>query len=335
MATIQKRKNRYTATVRRKGFPVQTRTFATKKDAGQWARGIESQCDRGVVTDHTAPFRVQTGTLLKRYAQATASKRNAPRERHMLALLDREFGALSLAQLTRARVAEFRDKREAEGRAPSTIRNDLHLLSAMFQMAIRDWGYDVENPVRRIRMPVVKNARDRRLRQGEEKRLIHAAQTLQLRTIIVVAIESAMRLGEMINLTWKDVDLGGRTIVLRDTKNGDTRVVPLTKRAVGALAALRAQMGTETQRVFNHWKRPDSFSKGWHALLRRAKVEDLRFHDLRHEATSRMTEHGLSPVEVAAITGHRTMQMLKRYSHFSPQHLIRLLDKPAREGDDK
>lgn len=335
MATIQKRKNRYTATVRRKGFPVQTRTFATKKDAGRWARNIESQCDRGAVTDHTAPFRVQMGSLLKRYAQATVSKRNAPRERHMLALLDREFGTLSLAQLTRARVAEFRDKRRTEGRTPSTIRNDLHLLSAVLQMAIQDWGYDIRNPVRMIRMPVAKNARGRRLRQDEEKRLIHAAKTLQLRAIIVVAIESAMRLGEMIELTWKDVDLSGRTVVLRDTKNGDTRVVPLTRRAAGALAALRTQRGAETQRVFNLWKRSDSFSKGWRALLRRAKIEDLRFHDLRHEAASRMTERGLSPLEVAAITGHRTMQMLKRYSHFSPQHLLWLLDKPAREGDDK
>jgi integrase len=142
-----------------------------------------------------------------------------------------------------------------------------------------------------------------------------------------LAIETAMRLGELLALEWKHVDLERRVAFLPHTKNGHSRSVPLSPIAVELLASWPRSL---TGRVFPQWSRPDSVETVWRRAVQRAGLEDLHFHDLRHEATSRLFERGLNVMEVAAITGHKTLQMLRRYTHLRAENLAeRLMDKRA------
>ena len=326
MASITKRGKRWFAQVRRKGHLAQRRSFTLKSDAEAWSRKVEHEFDTGMVGDPAASVRALMHELFARYQQEEKGKRNARSESYMLKKLDKHLGQLALAHVTVQQVSALRDKLLSQGLAASTVRNYLHLLSVVIKKAIRDWGYHGSNPVTGTTKPMPHNERERRLSKTEEERLLAvaaASPNLQLYPIIVVAIESAMRLGELLAIEWGDIDLERRFVHLAETKNHDERRVPLSKRAVEALTTIpRSGKG----RVFSNWARSDTFNKGWKALLRRADIADLRFHDLRHEACSRLTERGLSPLEVARISGHRSMQMLKRYSHFSIEHLVGVVD---------
>jgi integrase len=140
-----------------------------------------------------------------------------------------------------------------------------------------------------------------------------------LRHIVVFAIETGMRLGELLALRWDDIDLNGKVATLHDTKNGESRRVPLSQRAGVALASIPRHISDT--RVFWRWSRRDSFENAWRRAAGKAGLGNLRFHDLRHEATSRFFERGLNMMEVSAITGHKTLQMLKRYTHLRAEDL--------------
>jgi len=335
MASVSKRGNRWFAQVRRKGYPAQRSSFGKKSDAERWARKVEHAFDIGLVGDLTASSRVLMSELFARYQREKVEKKNAKTESYMFKKLDKYLGQLALKNVQAQQVSSLRDGLLAEGLAASTVRNYLHLLSAVIKTALTDWGYHGVNPVTGSTKPPVHNERLRRLSMGEQERLLAAAAespNLQLRPIIVVAIESAMRLGELLRIKWSDIDWDRRFVHLPKTKNHYERNVPLSIKAVEALKSVERK----EDRVFCNWLRSDSFNKGWRGLLRRAEIDGLRFHDLRHEACSRMTERGLSPLEVSRISGHRSMQMLRRYSHFSIEHLVGVLDggrKP--NGEDE
>ena len=133
------------------------------------------------------------------------------------------------------------------------------------------------------------------------------------------AIETGMRMGEMLSLEWRYVDMAQRVATLPDTKTGDARQVPLSTAAIAELSALPRHI--KNGRVFWTWSRADSLENAWRRAVKAAGIEDLRFHDLRHEAVSRLFELGLNPMEVAAISGHKTLQMLKRYTHLRAAEL--------------
>jgi integrase len=137
--------------------------------------------------------------------------------------------------------------------------------------------------------------------------------------LVIVATETAMRLGELLSLRWRDVHLTRRLAVLNETKNGDARSVPLSTTAIATLSALPRLISDD--RVFFHWKDANSFQHAWQRLTRQAKLDDFHFHDTRHEAISRLAERGLSTMELSAISGHRSLQQLKRYCHLKVEDL--------------
>ena len=142
--------------------------------------------------------------------------------------------------------------------------------------------------------------------------------------MVVLAIETGMRQGELLNLEITNVHLSHRYVHLPDTKNGHKRDVPLS---TTACKILNNQIGGRTNgRVFNNWSTADGFRSAWKRCCKRASITDLRFHDLRHEAASRLFERGLNQFQVAAITGHRSLQSLQRYTHLKATDLARLLD---------
>lgn len=232
------------------------------------------------------------------------------------------------------KIAAFRDHRLAEGKSNNTVRLELALLSHLYNTAIREWGMGLTvNPVTNVRKPAAGEGRNRRLEGDEEERLIAACEEHSnpfLAWIVKLALYTAMRRGEILSLTKNDINLSKRVITLKDTKNHSVRTVPLTDNAFQTIkAALKFTIRhNDTKLLFYGEPGRDGLRRGytinrvWTSALERAEIENLRFHDLRHEATSRFVEAGLSDQEVASITGHKSMQMLRRYTHLRSEDLV-------------
>ncbi|WP_147653685.1 tyrosine-type recombinase/integrase [Vulcaniibacterium gelatinicum] len=332
MATItQRASGRWQARVRKIGGRAVSRTFARRADAEAWARSVELEVERGSYVDRRAAERITLAELLAAYWRAVSSRhKGAPVERYRLARIAEDLGALRLTALTPATVAEWRDAR-LRCVSPGTVARELGILGAVLSWARRERTLPIpENPVSAIRKPSPPRGRERRLEPGEEARLMAALEDRPapsggakrngryrvgtrspwMRPLVQFALETAMRQGEMLALRWADVDLERRIVRLRETKNGDARTVPLSSRAV---AILRGLPRTDSEQVFPI--SGNAVKLAWRRATARAGLEDLHFHDLRHEATSRLAERLPNVVELAAVTGHRDLRMLARYYH--------------------
>lgn len=326
MASIRKRNGQWQVQVRRRGFQPVSKTFQTRQDAAGWARQAETEMDRNVFVPRKAAESVTVLELTDRYLREVAPhKRSFRAMRYDLLALGRYFRHRTLATLTAPAVAEFRDSRLAVGCAGATVGKQLNVLARVIDTAGREWGMQVPtNPARLVSRPTPAPGRSRRLTVAEEAVLLAAcrnSRSVNLEPIVILAIETAMRLGELLSLKWADTRLDRRTVELHLTKNGESRSVPLSNRATTVLRTL----GTGAGRVFPNWKDTLSFEHAWHRAVIKSGLSDLRFHDLRHEATTRLFELGLNPMQVAAITGYRTLQMLKRYTHLRAEDLALLL----------
>ncbi len=250
--------------------------------------------------------------------EVSPSKKCYKKEIIRLRFLKKNLGNFILASIQGKHIAAYRDKRLNDGIAGATIVRELNNLSHVFTVAIKDWGYPLHtNPVKLIRKPSVSKGRDRRLVKDELDYLLQALdETIEVKTIVQLAIESGMRRSELLSIEWNNVDIENRFILLPDTKNGDSRAVPLSSRALMTLEGIDRH---PSGKVF--LTRPDSVSQAFNRACKRAGLENLRFHDLRHEATSRLFEKGLNTMEVSAITGHKTLGMLKRYTHLKASDL--------------
>lgn len=342
MATIRRRgPYQFQAVVKRKGYPTQRKTFETRKEAEAWARVIEAEIDRGIFIDRTEAERTTLAEALERYRkEITSRKKSAARESVRINYwLSLPLVARSMASLRSADFARFRDDRRKEGKAESTIRLDLALISHVFEVARKEWGMEsLPNPIRSIALPGHSRQRDRRLQGDEESRILvelRKSRNKYAAPMMEFAVESAMRQSEILGLTWDDVNLKNRVAYLADTKNGEARAVPLTGRAVAVLEGLPRQI--HGGRVFPISQ--DGISRGFARAVQKARktyeeecdaqgirpapsmLTDLRFHDLRHEATSRLFELGLNQQKVATITGHKTVGMLARYTHLRAEDI--------------
>lgn len=335
MATIRKRGElQWQAIVKRKGYPLQSKTWNTRKEAEAWARGIESEMDRGAFVSRGEVERTTVGDLIERYREDELPKKLGKGFKPALKTLESALGAYSLAALSSKIVTDYRKKRLASGLSGDTVRKEINLLSRIIDLAGKEWGLPLPaNPCAMVSRPAPGKARERRLEGDELTTLLRATgDEKQLHALIVVAVETAARLGELLSVTWSDIDLQKRVMIIRGihgrgTKNADAfRAVPLSSEAVRALKELKKLPTSIDGRVFWWWAASDSFNKAWRRLCKVAKVEGLRFHDLRHEATSRLFEKGVfDSMEVATITGHKTLQMLKRYTHLRAEDLAKKL----------
>lgn len=331
LATIYQRANgKWTAQVRR-GGRLHSNTFSTRALAEKWARGVESDIERGRITgEDEAARRTTVAEAVERYiGERVEGRSHARRDQNRLnALLTATgWGALPLPTLRPAAISNYTRERTAAGCRPDTVRLDLAALSAVYQHAITEWGMDIDNPCRRVRRPsLTGTGRDRRLKPGEWGRLMEAASDA-FRPVLQWAVETAMRREEIARLTWEHVDMERGTAHLPRTKNGEARTVPLSAAALDVLRGLPTYSPEAKKRsgaVFG--VTPDRLTKWMAVTTVKAGVEDMRFHDLRHEATSRLFELGLFNVlEIARITGHKTLSMLSRYTHLDPAALARKL----------
>ncbi len=326
MAAFEKRGQYWRAKIRRRGFPDQSRSFDTRVEAEMWARAIESEMDRGLYVDRTEAEKNLLADLIDRYLrEVTPGKRGASPERsRLLALQKRPIAQIKMAALSSAHIASYRDDRLKQVSA-GTVNKELNHLAHVIETGRREWSIQLpENPVRMVRRPSPPRARDRRFRQGEEERLRLAMQDARnpfLVPVVDLAIETGMRQGEVVGLLWQHIDLKHRVAHLPLTKNGEARSVPLSSKATAVLAVLKpADVDAPKGPVFVGLT-SEAIKRAFIRACDRAGLGDFHFHDLRHEATSRLFEKGLNPMEVASITGHKTLQMLKRYTHLNARDL--------------
>ena len=291
MATFRKRNGKWQAIVRQKNIGTASRSFIKKTQAIKWALEQEERIERGVFGS-IEPSEVTLGELLNRYSQQiTPAKRGAETEQRRLnRLINDSISDYSIEQLTSQTLVSFRDRRLLDGQR--ACEYDLILIRHCLKVAMSEWGLMLSvNPVDQIKKPPSPKARERRLNDGEYERLEAASKLTQnahIWPIVVFAIETGMRRGEILGLSWDNIDLKRRTAFLPLTKNGSSREVPLSTKAVCVLQQQRTRTGISPFPVNSN-----AFRLAWDRLRGRAGLNDLRFHDLRHEAISRFFEMGL------------------------------------------
>lgn len=343
MASYSKRGEfSHQAIVRRTGFPTQTKTFEKKTDAQKWARMVERDMDRGVWQDRSAAEASTLGDILRRYlSEVTPAKKGAAIETGKIqAILRDSICSRSMATLSSMDIAGWRDGRLKTVKG-ATVNREMAIISHAIDIARKEWGIHVENPCGFVRRCTSSRPRDRRFVDNEQEYLLAAldiAKNRYVKPLVMLSIETAMRRGELLALRWENVDIAKRTAYLPDTKNDDDRYVALSTAAIAILGSLpKAKRGL----VFP--LSMEAFKQAFVRSCERARAQyvkdclatkeapdsdfmtDFRFHDLRHEAASRLFEKGLNVMEVASITGHKTLQMLKRYTHLRAEDLAKKL----------
>lgn len=215
--------------------------------------------------------------------------------------------------------------------SPATVKLELSLLSNVFDIARIEWGHCTDNPVKNVRKPKTPPGRDRRLTAREERlilRYCHAHRNEEIYSIVIFAVETAMRQSEILNLCWENVNLLSRIASLPETKNGTKRDVPLSLQARDMLTRLDPK---SQGKIFSYTS--NGLKSTWRLMLERLGIENLHFHDLRHEAISRLFEKGtLDMMEIAAISGHKSLSMLKRYTHLKASHLVQKMEMPRNKA---
>ncbi len=345
MASIRKRgEYQWEARVRRKGYPVQCQTYESYEEAEQWAVMVESEMVRKVFRSLSKAERTMLKDLLEKYKnEISPSKRGGTKEASKLNVISSyKFTQHSVVNISGKELAEYRDLRLKEGKKPKTVRDKLNLLSHVFSIAMKEWGFTLPhgNPVDEVNKPSVgkSNEHSRRLVGDEEQKLAKACSKYggMIGPIVDFAIETAIRRGELSHLDWKYLDLSAHVAWLPGsiTKNGEERGVPLSPKAIRILKSIPRNINGN---VFG--MRADSITKAFERVCQRAvdengldaPIEDLRFHDLRHEATTRLAEE-FSIQDLAKITGHKTLQMVMRYYQPDPTGFAQHLHRKTNQG---
>lgn len=329
MATIVPRprasgKTRYQATVRRRGYPPVSKTFNQRRAAERWAHQTETEMEKGGYVDRREGDTTPLADVLDRYMREVSSgKKGWQAELARLKFIKREapFTRKAVALVTPTDVAAWRDARRKTV-APNTVRNDLVALSAVYQHAMKEWRLVDNNPVRAIKWPAPGTPRDRRLREGEEAKLVEKADPREA-AFIKLLVGTGMRFSEAVSINATCLRDGH--VHLDMTKNGSERDVPLSEDVLRALRTCPVDIQTGRLFPWDRWQWRYRFDK----VCKAAGVKDLRTHDLRHEGVSRLQEMGLDVFEIAAISGHKTLSQLGRYTHPKAATLKRKLDAAA------
>ncbi len=352
MATIQTRqtedgKPRYRVQIRLKGYPLQTATFDRKTDAREWAQTTEADIKAGRHFKTAEAKRHTFRDMVDRYLRDVMPHKNAQTQRaqiRQLAWWKEQLGERPLADISPALIAETRDRLagtptpSGKPRAPATVARYLAALSHCYSVAVKEWGWLDDTPMRKVAKPREPRGRVRFLSDDERGRLLRACESstsAYLYPIVVLALSTGMRRGEIMNLTWDRVDIQRRLVILRadDTKTGEARAVPIVGLAHDILSQIAQERTGKDTLVFpappvsGQPERPLDIQSAWMRALRVAEIEDFRFHDLRHSAASYLAMNGASLAEIADVLGHKTVQMAKRYSHLTDAHTTGIVEK--------
>jgi integrase len=321
MATFRNRKNKWQARVRRSGQPDVTKTFLIRTDAEKWARSIEIEIDRGSYINTSYAQKTLFKDLIEQYLkEVTPTLKGAHEDTYRLRKMMRNpIGELNLSELTPNKIANYRDERLKEVK-PNTVIRELAYISSIINHARREWGLGIINPVAQIRKPSQPRGRERVLNDAEMSRILRELEKLNpfMKPLCEFALETAMRRGELLSLHWDHIDLVKRTAYLNITKNGSSRFVPLSTKALNIINRMPRNI---SGRLFP--LKLNTVSMGFVKAVRRADINDFHFHDLRHMALTRLSSKFTNILELAAISGHKELKMLQRYVHIRAEDLAK------------
>lgn len=340
MARIKERTDKngvtkYTAEVRLKGYPAQTATFKRKTDANKWIQNTESAIREGRHFKTTEAKKHTLGDLVDRYIKDVlpTKPKQAPAQRPQLERWKTELGSYLLSDITPALIVEVRDKLLSEPaprgniRNPATVVRYMAALSHAFTIAVNEWQWLEDSPMRKVKKPKESKGRVRWLDDEERAKLLTACKQSPnplLYPCVVLALSSGMRQAEQMELTWPDVNLKEGFLILHETKNGERRRVTLAGHCLELLREHAKVRRIDTQLLFpssRNPQKPIDLRKAFLHAMEQAQITDFHWHDLRHCAASYLAMNGASLAEIAEILGHKTLQMVRRYSHLSDGHV--------------
>jgi integrase len=340
MATIEKRtadngETSYRVKVRLKGYPAQSATFQRLTDAKKWASATESAIREGRHFKTAEAKKHTLADLIDRYIKDVLPKKpkQAYAQRPQLERWKAELGSYALADITPALIVECRDKLCTEPtprgvqRSPATVVRYMAALSHAFTVAVNEWQWLEDSPMRKVKKPKEPRGRVRFLDEDERQRFIDACKKSSndwLYLCVILALSTGMRQGELMGLKWQDVNLKDGFIILHETKNGDRRRVPLAGHGLELLREHAKVRRLDTDLLFPgtiHKDKPIDLRKPFETALKQAQISDFHWHDLRHCTASYLAMNGASLAEIAEVLGHKTLQMVKRYAHLSDGHV--------------
>lgn len=321
MASVFKYKDRWRAQVRVKG-KNKSKLFDTRREATKWANEMEQAFERSARFGeaYQRPF----ADALRRYAKEVShTKKTGHKEQHYLLTmagdLDKapdELAMVSLSELSARHFASWRDRRLKEVSAGSVLR-EWSMLSAVCKKCVTDWEWLQSNPMQNVQRPKVPKPRERRVMGDELERIVFCSGydverppvtiVNRVGAAVLFAVETAMRAGEIVNLSWDDVDIDQRTLFIPVSKNGSARTVPLSKKAIAILEHLQ-QVKFPQNRCFGLTSR--QLDSNYRKIRTMAAVDGLRFHDLRREALTRLAKK-VDVMTLAKISGHRDLRILQ------------------------
>jgi integrase len=261
-------------------------------------------------------------------------KKNHRSEALILKALANRFGELTVNRIGQPEIAQLRDDLLQKGRSGTTVAHYLNAVSKVYQMLKAEWGLDIANPITGIKRPKPNPPRVVRLSDEAVNALVKASEGASeplLAPIVKVAIETGMRRGEILNLQWTDIDHERHRIYINRSKNGLARCIPASRRVLKVLAIVPKTHGSSVfpinaESMRKHYERAVRKAKEAWSQTTKNPFNNLTFHDLRHVALSKLSDKGLNALELAEISGHRTLTMLKRYTHPSHEALLRKIN---------
>ncbi len=349
MAFIEERtysggKKRYRVQVRLKGYPTQSATFERRTDAKKWAQDTESAIRDGRHFKTSEAKRHTVGEMIDRYMKSVLPSKGyqAYNQKPQYEWWKNRIGDYSLADASPSLIAECRDEllegitHLKQKRSPATVNRYMAAISHCFTIAVKEWGWLDDSPMRKVRKMKEPRGRIRFLSDDERPALLNACRESEnpyLYTIVVLALSTGARQGEILSLKWDQVDLKRKLITLYETKNKEIRSLPLTGHALKLVKDLNKVRRINTDLLFSSKTKnqPVDIRYSWAVALTTAKIENFRFHDLRHSAASYLAMNGATLAEIAEILGHKTLQMVKRYSHLTEQHTAKVVTKMNKE----
>ncbi len=331
----------YRVKIRLKGHPTQSATFHRKTDAKKWLQNTESAIREGRHFKTTEAKRHTFEGMIMRYCKDILPQKSEVMQNEQYRHLEwwkEQLGSRVLADITPNAVSELRDRLLTEVgpkgkcRSPATTVRYLAALSHVYSVATREWEWVTDNPVLKVKKPKEPKGRVRFLSDDERNDLLSAARESDnphLYPVVILAISTGARRMEIMNLTWDDVDLHRGMAILNETKNDERRSLPVTSHALELLKELSKVRRLDTNLLFPRTDglKPIELRSAWDKAIKEAKIEDFKFHDLRHSAASYLAMNGATLAEIAEVLGHKTLAMVKRYAHLSEQHTHSVVDR--------
>lgn len=332
MATIRSLKSgKWNVQVRKKSH-VLSKTFIRKSDAERWARQTEVEIDQNVFQNFNEAESLTLGDVCQKFEEEVIREfKSWKADRSRLRnIRDHKISKLLLINLTTTELNKFIEDRKIDSMSNTSINHEITLISRVLNVCMKKWGINLPKGVPYSDRPKKEEGRQRRVSNQEIEAIISATQSKLLGSIIILAVETAMRRSEIVSIEHKNINLENKSLVLNNTKNGDRRVVPLSQKAILVIQSIPRNING---RLFN--VSSDSVTQSFERAVARAKknyigndssfLEDLRFHDLRHEGTTRLAKKVPNIIELASITGHKSVEMLKRYYHPDPTEMAEKL----------